>query len=107
MLRLGSLSPEDIYVLLTKLRHVYASGDPARYLVPDDALLAYLRHCAARIGDAYFRTPRETIKGFLDLLALLDQNPGLDWRSMIDAVDLSADPPPTSADDDGLSAFRL
>jgi hypothetical protein len=107
VLRLGSLSPEDIYVLLTKLRHVYASGDPARYLVPDDALLAYLRHCAARIGDAYFRTPRETIKGFLDLLALLDQNPGLDWRSMIDAVDLSADPPPTSADDDGLSAFRL
>jgi hypothetical protein len=107
VLRLGNLSPEDIYVLLTKLRHVYASGDPARYLVPDDALLGYLRHCAARIGDAYFRTPRETIKGFLDLLALLDQNPGLDWRSMIDAVDLSADPPPSSADDDGLSAFRL
>src|SRR5439155_11655235 len=28
-LRLGNLSPEDIYVLLTKLRHVYASGDPS------------------------------------------------------------------------------
>jgi P-loop Domain of unknown function (DUF2791) len=108
VLRLGNLSPEDIYVLLTKLRHVYAAGDPARYLVPDDALLAYLRYCAGRIGDAYFRTPRETIKGFLDLLALLDQNPGLDWRSVIDTVDVSADdPPPDSADDDGLSAFRL
>jgi hypothetical protein len=108
VLRLGNLSPEDIYVLLTKLRHVYASGDPAAYLVPDDALIGYMRHCASRIGDAYFRTPRETVKGFLDLLALLDQNPGLDWRSVIDAVDLAPEPDPaTSTDDDELSSFQL
>jgi hypothetical protein len=88
VLRLGSLSPENIYVLLTKLRHVYASGDPAAYLVPDDALTGYMQHCATRIGDAYFRTPRETVKGFVDLLAMLEQNPGLDWRSIIDNVDL-------------------
>lgn len=102
VLRLGNLSPEDIYVLLTKLRHVYASGDPAAYLVPDDALLGYMRYCASRIGDAYFRTPRETIKGFLDMLAVLDQNPGLDWRSVIDASPLI-----TSSDDDELSSFQL
>jgi hypothetical protein len=106
VLRLGNLSPEDIYVLLTKLRHVYASGDPAAYLVPDEALISYMRHCAARIGDAYFRTPRETIKGFLDLLALLDQNAGLDWRSVIDAAG-PAPEPAGSADDDELSSFRL
>ncbi len=106
VLRLGNLSPEDIYVLLTKLRHVYASGDPAAYLVPDDALIGYMRHCASRIGDAYFRTPRETIKGFLDLLALLDQNPGLDWRSVIDDVSLASEPA-GSADDDELTSFQL
>ena len=86
VLRLDNLSPEDVYVLLTKLRHVYACGDPAAYLVPDDALIGYMQLCASRIGDAYFRTPRETIKGFLDLLALLDQNPGLDWRSVIETT---------------------
>jgi hypothetical protein len=113
VLRLGNLSPEDIYVLLTKLRHVYASGDPTAYLVPDEALIGYMRHCASRIGDAYFRTPRETIKGFLDLLAMLDQNPGLDWRSVLDAVDLAPDPDPRtkistiSTDDDELSSFQL
>jgi len=131
VLRLGNLSPEDIYVLLTKLRHVYASGDPTAYLVPDDALIGYMRHCASRIGDAYFRTPRETIKGFLDVLALLDQNPGLDWSSVIDAVNLAPEPDPafilppsggdtetgnghgadprnaSSADDDELSSFQL
>jgi len=130
VLRLANLSPEDIYVLLTKLRHVYASGDPTAYLVPDDALIGYMRHCASRIGDAYFRTPRETIKGFLDMLALLDQNPGLDWRSVIDAVHLAPEPDPAftlpaaygeieigtghsagpriaSSDDDELSSFQL
>lgn len=130
VLRLANLSPEDIYVLLAKLRHVYASGDPTAYLVPDDALIGYMRHCASRIGDAYFRTPRETIKGFLDMLALLDQNPGLDWRSVIDAVHLAPEPHPAftlpaagvgievgtgqdagpriaSPDDDELSTFQL
>jgi P-loop Domain of unknown function (DUF2791) len=90
VLRLANLSPEDVYVLLTKLRHVYAGGDPAAYLVPDEALTGYLQHCATRIGDAYFRTPRETVRGFLDLLALLDQHPEVDWRSLLDRVDLAA-----------------
>ncbi len=111
VLRLGNLTPEDIYVLLTKLRHVYASGDPTAYLVDDHALLGYLHHCARRIGDAYFRTPRETIKGFLDLLALLDQNPGLGWSSVVDAVDLAPQPDPAgtadATDDDELASFQL
>jgi len=102
VVRLGNLTPEDIFVLLTKLRHVYAGGDPARYLVPDEALTAYMAHCAARLGDAYFRTPRETIRGFLDLLALLEQHSDLHWSSLIGSVDLT-----TSIDDDELTSFRL
>jgi hypothetical protein len=111
VLRLGNLSPEDMFVLLTKLRHVYAGGDPAAYLVPDETLTAYMRHCAARIGDAYFRTPRETIRGFLDLLAMLEQHPDLTWSALVDAVDLTVLPDPSGmprpADDDELSSFRL
>jgi len=90
---------------------VYAGGDPARYLVPDEALTAYMQHCAKRIGDAYFRTPRETVRGFLDLLALLDQHPDLRWSALFDTVDLTPAPDPTSTlapvDDDELSSFRL
>jgi hypothetical protein len=114
VLRLGNLSPEDLYVLLTKLRHVYAAGDPGAYLVGDDALTAYMEHCAARIGDAYFRTPRATIKGFLDLLALLDQNPGLDWRTVVGTVQIAPDPDSSVTgavdglgNDDELTSFRL
>lgn len=94
VIRLASLTLEDLYVLLGKLRHVQASGDPARYLVPDDGLHAYMAHCANRLGDAFFRTPRTTIKGFLDLLAVLEQNPHLRWTELVETVPLSAETNP-------------
>lgn len=109
VLRLDNLSPEDLFVLLTKLRHVYAAGDPSGYLVPDEAITGYMQHRANRVGDAYFRTPRETIKGFLDLLALLDQHPDARWQSLLDQVD-QADGVDQVSDvdaDDELSTFRL
>jgi P-loop Domain of unknown function (DUF2791) len=94
VLRLANLAPEDLYVLLGKLRHVYAGGDPARYLIPDEALTAFMAHCASRIGDAYFRTPRTTVKEFINLLAVLDQNPGADWRAIIGQIDLAPESNP-------------
>ena len=94
VMRLANLSPEDMYVLLAKLRHVFAGGDPDAYLVPDEALTAFMTHCAARVGDAYFRTPRTTIKEFVDLLSVLDQNPGVGWSDLIDRVEIEAETNP-------------
>lgn len=88
VLRLANLTPEDMYVLLERLRHVYASGEPARYLVPDEALTAFMNHCAERVGDAYFRTPRNTIKEFVNLLAVLAHNPGVEWRDLLRQVEV-------------------
>ncbi|MEN3307199.1 MAG: hypothetical protein V7603_3401 [Micromonosporaceae bacterium] len=107
VLRLANLTPEDMYVLLTKLRHVYAGGDPERYLVPDEALTAYMAHCARRIGDAYFRNPRETIRGFLGLLALVDQHPHLRWSELLDTVEVTPTPDSDLTADDELTSFRL
>lgn len=91
VLRLGNLSPEDLFVLLGKLRHVFALGDSTRHLVPDEALTAFMNHCGRRIGDAYFRTPRTTIKEFVNLLAVLEQNPGTQWSELIERVDIAAE----------------
>jgi P-loop Domain of unknown function (DUF2791) len=88
VLRLANLAPEDMWILLDKLRDVYAGGDAARYLVPDEALRAFMDHCAHRIGDAYFRTPRTTVKEFLNLLAVLEQNPGTGWRALVGQIEL-------------------
>ncbi|MFG2045252.1 ATP-binding protein [Dactylosporangium sp. NPDC048998] len=115
VIRLANLSPEDFYVLLMKLRHVWAGGDATAYLVPDAAIEAFMAHCAGRIGDAYFRTPRTTIRSFLDLLAILDQHQDLDWRALVDATEIEPDPDPDlaalpgtePAADDDLASFRL
>jgi hypothetical protein len=110
VLRLSSLTPEDFYVLLQKLRDVQASGDPRQYLLPDEALGAYMQHASKRLGETYFRTPRTTIKAFLDLLAVLEQNPGTDWHPLVGAVEIPQD---TGGEndkapaEDELASFKL
>ena len=115
-LHLASLTPEELYLLLHNLRNVFAGGDASRYLVPDEALHAFLHHCSAKVGDAYFQTPRNTIKAFVDLLAVLAQHPEMNWHDLIDAIEVPLEqasdmPEPISvsaaAADDGLTSFRL
>lgn len=101
VLRLGNLSPEELFVLLAKLRLVYANGDERACLVPDEALKAFMAHCSNKIGDAYFRTPRNTIKAFLDMLAVLEQNPGVSWTQFIESVEITEDSNPDLAPLDG------
>ncbi|WP_067099216.1 ATP-binding protein [Marinomonas atlantica] len=111
-LHLASLTPEELYILLKNLRHVYAEGDKAKYLVPDESLKAFLQHCSQTIGDAYFRTPRNTIKAFLDMLAVIDQNPQITWHSLISSVAINEDKPSdveleTEDNEDGFADFKL
>lgn len=111
VVRLQNLSPEEFLILLGNIRQVFAAGDAARHLVPDEALEAFMAHCSQRIGEAYFRTPRNTIKAFVQLLAILEQNPGQDWRQLVGTVavddDAGADDTEVAEGDDELSAFQL
>jgi hypothetical protein len=121
VLRLGNLSPEDLFVLLGKIRHVFASGDPDQYLLPDAGIQAFMAHCSQRIGDAYFRTPRNTVKAFVDLLSVLDQNKQITWTDLVAQVNISTEANPDllpaqiqgngkavlPAEDDDLASFRL
>lgn len=91
VLRLTNLTREELFVLLKNLRNVYASGDESKYLVPDDALIAFMQHCEQKIGESYFRTPRTTIKSFLDLLSLLEQYPSLSWMDVIEKIEVKQD----------------
>lgn len=89
--RLSSLTPEDFYVLLQKLRHVYAGGDATKYLLPDQGIGSFMEHCSKRIGETYFRTPRTTITSFINLLAVLEQNPGAEWQTLLGGLEVAVD----------------
>ena len=113
-LHLSNLAPEELYILLKNLRNVFASGDVSKYIVPDEALNAFLAHCSNQIGDSYFRTPRNTIKAFVDFLAILEQNPSLQWNELIKKVnicnEINTDMPEVKSEDDDLddlTTFKL
>ena len=88
VIRLANLTPEDMYVLLGNIRKVMQDDDTA---LPDEALQAFMTHCSKRIGDAYFRTPRNTVTAFVNMLAVLEQNPEADWRTLLGSVEVARD----------------
>lgn len=112
VIKLQNLSPEDCYVLLCNIRHVYATGDRAKYLIPDEGIVAYLKSCNERMGAAYFQTPRDSVKDFVGLLNILDQDKSASWATLVKGLDArkpsSSDggrPPAAGAND--LTEFRL
>ena len=117
VIRLPNLTPEELFVVLTKLRHIHASGDSAASALPDDALRAFMDHCSRRIGEAYFRTPRDTIRAFVQMLAILEQNPEAAWSDLVGKVRVEpeANPDivgleevgPAEPSGDELTSFRL
>ncbi len=111
VVRLTALTLEDFYLLLEKLRDVYAFGKAERYLLPDNGIPAFMQHCSKRLGENFFRTPRTTITSFIDLLAILDAHPEVQWTSLIEGhsvePDRGGDLERLSEDDDELATFKL
>lgn len=102
-IHLQSLSPEELFLLLANIRNVFAAGDAAHYLVDDAGMKAFMAHCNQTIGSAYFKTPRETVRGFVNLLSMLDQYPEKTWRDFVGTMTIAADKEPDYAEivDDG------
>jgi hypothetical protein len=88
VIRLASLTPEDLFVLLSNIRTVMQEEGAA---LPDDALAAFMAHCSNRIGEAYFRTPRNTVTAFVNLVSVLEQNPGVQWSDLIERIEIAED----------------
>lgn len=114
-LHLASLTPEELFILLKNLRNVFAGGDSSQYLLEDNALKSFLDHCNKTIGSAYFTTPRNTIKAFIDLLSVLEQNPTMDWKGLIEDTTIAIEAPSDMVDnqeqdtdgDNELASFKL
>ena len=94
VVRLSNLSPEDLFVLLHNIRSVFALGEPAKYLVDEEGIQAFMNHCAATLGAEFFLTPRDAVKAFVGLLSVIEQNPGVDWQALLTqtTVETTTDP---------------
>lgn len=123
VIRLANLQPEDIFVLLNNIIRLYLSNIDTTNEIDESLINPFLNHCSKKIGDAFFRTPRNTIKAFVDLLTVLGDNPNLKWNNLLDSVNIEQDSEPdelenefedsefiianVNKDDDELSTFRL
>jgi len=120
VIRLANLTPEDLFVLLRNIRHVHASGDPQKYLVPDDALVAVLQKANETLGAEFYKTPRDVVRSFVGLLSVLEQNPAKAWSEFVAATPMQKPSGPASVEeevargvvpedepDSDLSTFKL
>lgn len=108
VVRLASLTPEDVFVLLIKLRDL--QGGQAAERMDDASVQAYLQWCRGRIGSASFQTPRTTIRGFLDLLAVLEVRPETPLDTLLDGLEIAPDTDesaPAEEEEDDLTGFKL
>jgi len=83
VIELENLSSEDTYLLLQNIRNVFASYDPAKYLIPDKGIEGYLNHCAKTLGANFYLTPGDIVKSYVQLLSILEQNPGASWEVLV------------------------
>jgi hypothetical protein len=115
VIRLKNLTPEDLFVLLMRVRDVFASGDQSKHLLPDDGLHSFIEYSRRTLGEDYFRTPRDTVMRFIGLMNLLEAEPSHDWRAALGQVEKVQVAPTASAeantdpapDDDDLVEFNL
>ena len=109
VLRLETLAPEDLYVLLQRI-HALFTSERTTPLVDDLFLRAFLADCSRSLGAEYFRTPRSIAKRFVQLLDVLDQNPGIDSAQLLSRVPLASDHDPhasTAEGDSELAKYTL
>jgi hypothetical protein len=123
VIRLQNLSPEDLYVLLRNVRNVFAQGEPAKFLIDDEGIKQFMSHCSSKLGADFFLTPRDSVKAFVGMLSVIEQNPATSWKALLthSVIDRSVDPeagPPDpdheqpagvtpSKPDDDLATFML
>jgi hypothetical protein len=112
VIKLQNLRAEDVFVLLSNIRDVHGSEQATRQLIPDEGIKEYLQDCHERMGVAFFQTPRDTVKDFVDLLNALEQNPTKTWKTYVkrkDVADQKTGPSAnrTGKSNDELTEFRL
>jgi hypothetical protein len=120
VVRLQNLAPEELLVLLRNVRNVHAYGDPTKYIVPDEALVAVLKKASETLGAQYYKTPRDIVRSFVGLLNVLEQNSNRKWQEFLnqDLVkppekplsveeEIAREAPPVAGAKEELASFKL
>jgi len=83
VIKLSSLTAEEIFVLLQKIREIHQNQAAAPVKMTDQDIHAYMEETLRRMGAREFTTPRELVREFVNLLNLLAQYPDKTWQEIV------------------------
>jgi len=112
IIRLDVLKPEEIFVLLQRLRELHGIHFNYMASITDTQIQAFMTETLNRLGADQFLTPREVVRDFTAVLNILHQNPEQTFESVVGTIQPSrpgGDPeqltPETEIQDDTQSPF--
>ncbi len=83
VLKLSSLTAEEIFVLLQKIRDIHRDQATTAVKLTDQDIHTYMEETLRRMGAREFTTPRELVREFVNLLNLLVQYPDKTWQEIV------------------------
>lgn len=109
VLKLSSLTAEEIFVLLQKIRDIHRDQAATAIKMTDQDVHAYMEETLRRMGAREFTTPRELVREFVNLLNLLVQYPDKTWQEIVMGLPAPRESSPeentASGGDDPLNRF--
>lgn len=109
VIKLSSLTAEEIFVLLQKIREIHQIQAVAPVKMTDQDIHAYMEETLRRMGAREFTTPRELVREFVNLLNLLVQYPDKTWQEIVMGLPAPKEEQPQNfppaTDEDPLDRF--
>ncbi len=108
VLKLSSLTAEEIFVLLQKIRDIHRDQATTAVQMTDQDVHAYMEETLRRMGAREFTTPRELVREFVNLLNLLVQYSEKTWQEIVMGLPAPKESSPeenTASGDDPLNRF--
>lgn len=89
VMRLRRLSDNELLALITRLAKLYAQKTGGEEVLTPEQMQAFLSHELSRVGSSEMVTPREIIRDFLSLCAILHAHPEADFHTLVRQVSVS------------------
>ncbi|MEJ6981725.1 ATP-binding protein [Pedobacter sp. P351] len=93
VIKLLPLNPNEIFVLLKKLKAIFDFNYSTQIDITDDDIHLFMEEIFNKPGASEFLTPREVIRDFLNILNILRQNPTLNKATLFGEIEISDERP--------------
>ena len=110
VIRLQTLTHEEIFVLLRRLCDVHSTHYAYDCRLADYELRDFMQEILNRVGADGLLTPREVVRDFIGVLNILHQNPGIAMSQLVHGAEFQPSQPgqdPDSGQNDDFAEFTL